>query len=49
MWEKLASDWKLTNLDALAEDITLDELDGAIDAMLQGQLQGRRVVVVRDG
>lgn len=49
MWEKLASDWKLTNLDALAEDITLDELDGAIEAILQGQLQGRRVVVVRDG
>lgn len=47
MWEKLASDWKLDNLDALAEDITLDDLDEAVDAMLQGQLQGRRVVVVR--
>lgn len=48
MWEKLAGDWKLDNLDTLAEDITLDELDGAVEAMLQGQLQGRRVVVVRE-
>ena len=43
MWQRLANEWKL-DLSALTSEITLDELDGAIDAILKGETQGRIVV-----
>lgn len=45
IWEKLAGDWKLTALDALASEITLDDLDEKISLMLSGKSKGRIVVV----
>jgi putative YhdH/YhfP family quinone oxidoreductase len=47
IWHKLASDWKLTNLDAIAQTLTLDKLDEAVEAILRGEILGRRVVDVR--
>ncbi len=44
IWEKLAGDWKLNNLDTLASEITLDDLDEKIDRMLDGKAKGRTVV-----
>lgn len=44
IWQKLAEEWKLENLDLLAADCTLEELPGLIDRMLQGRQTGRMVV-----
>ena len=41
VWTKLAGEWK-PDLDAITNEITLNELDDAVDAILQGQTQGRR-------
>jgi len=44
VWKKLAGPWKLDNLEALADECTLDELDPKIEAILHGQLMGRTLV-----
>jgi acrylyl-CoA reductase (NADPH) len=44
IWEKLATEWKLKNLDQLASEIGLEELDQRIDTMLQGKSKGRTLV-----
>jgi acrylyl-CoA reductase (NADPH) len=44
LWQKLASNWKLAELDRLASDHTLADLDAEIDRILAGQQQGRIVV-----
>lgn len=44
VWQKLAGDWKLANLDALATEVTLEELPSQIDKILHGQIMGRVVV-----
>ncbi len=44
VWEKLAGPWKPANLEDTVTEITLEELDGKIDAILQGKVQGRTVV-----
>ena len=46
VWNKLATDWKLPQLDALAEECTLEGLEEKIAAILKGKLQGRTVVRV---
>lgn len=46
IWEKLAGDWKLNNLDTIASEITLDGLDKKIDQMLAGKAKGRTVVKI---
>ena len=43
-WQKIASDWKLDNLDRLTSECSLAELDREIDRILQGQQKGRVVV-----
>ena len=48
IWQKIADDWKLDGLDDICSEITLDELDGAIDRMLRGGGQGRVVVRLWD-
>lgn len=47
VWQKLAGEWKLDHLDALATEITLDELPPHIEQILHGQSTGR--VMVRIG
>ena len=44
VWNRLATEWKLAQLDALTEECTLEGLEEKIAAILKGQLQGRTVV-----
>ncbi|TLM62364.1 MAG: acryloyl-CoA reductase [Deltaproteobacteria bacterium] len=44
IWHKLAGEWRLPQLTDLAEECTLDDLEGKIAAILEGRLQGRTVV-----
>jgi len=41
IWQKIADDWKLDHLDDICTEISIAELDGAIDRMLKGGAQGR--------
>ncbi len=44
VWNKLATDWRLPNMDQLSTTIKLEELDPYIDDMLKGGSKGRVVV-----
>jgi len=44
IWEKLAGEWKLNNLESLVSEISLNDLDEKIDLMLAGKVKGRTVV-----
>ena len=47
-WGRLADDLRPPHLDdSIAREIGLDELEGALDAILRGELRGRTVVRVR--
>ena len=47
VWQRLAGDLRPPQLDdAIAREITLDELEPALDAILKGGLTGRTVVRV---
>ena len=44
VWQKLATDWKLENLQAMIEEVTLDGLEEKIQGMLKGELKRRTLV-----
>jgi acrylyl-CoA reductase (NADPH) len=44
IWQKLAGEWHLENLDSLVTECTLAELPGYIERMLQGRQTGRVIV-----
>jgi NADPH:quinone reductase-like Zn-dependent oxidoreductase len=44
LWEKLAGDWKPEHLLELYNEITINEIDDAVAAILKGQLKGRTIV-----
>ncbi len=44
VWEKLAGDWKLARLEDTVSEVTLEELDEKIEAILKGQIKGRTLV-----
>lgn len=44
VWEHLAGSWKLRDLDALATEVSLEELSPQIDRILAGKIRGRVVV-----
>ena len=44
IWDLLAGTWKVPQLEELAEEVTLEELEPKIAAILAGQLTGRTVV-----
>jgi putative YhdH/YhfP family quinone oxidoreductase len=46
LWEKLSHEWKLPQLEEIASECSLEELDAEIDAILAGQQRGRVVVKV---
>ncbi len=46
IWNHLATDWKLKNLDDLATDVPLKDLEPHIQAMLQDLHAGRTVVAL---
>jgi putative YhdH/YhfP family quinone oxidoreductase len=43
-WEKIASEWKLADLDRQTSVCSLEELDGEIDRILAGKQKGRVIV-----
>jgi putative YhdH/YhfP family quinone oxidoreductase len=43
-WEKLADEWKIPMMEAVVEEITITDLNQAIDRMLQGKHKGRAIV-----
>ena len=44
VWNKLADEWKLDNLEANATTISMEELSEKLELMLKGQLKGRTIV-----
>lgn len=46
VWDKLAGPWRVPDLEQLATDCTLDEVDGYVEQMLKGQTKGRVIVNV---
>lgn len=44
VWSRLASDWKVEQLETMVDEATLDELEDKIQRMLKGELK-RRVIV----
>lgn len=44
IWEKLADEWRLDNLDKISETISLNGLDEKIELILKGKIKGRTVV-----
>ena len=44
MWDKLSLQWKLGNLESLAEEMSLEQLPQAIEQILAGKLVGRVLV-----
>lgn len=44
VWQKLATDWRLPDLQSLATICTMEELEPYLDAMLKGSSKGRVVV-----
>lgn len=44
IWNKLAGEWKLGQLEELATECTLEELPGKIELILEGKLKGRTLV-----
>jgi putative YhdH/YhfP family quinone oxidoreductase len=49
IWEKLAAAWDMQFLDIMTSTISLAELGGVIDRMLQGRVRGRTVIDLREG
>lgn len=43
-WQKLAGDWKLSQLDLVAREVTLEQLPEQIDKILHGQVAGRVLI-----
>ncbi|MEA5113123.1 MAG: YhdH/YhfP family quinone oxidoreductase [Geobacteraceae bacterium] len=44
VWEKLAGEWKLGNLENIGSECTLENLEQKIHAILRGELRGRILV-----
>lgn len=44
VWNKLAGEWKLANLDTLATEIGLDDLQDCLQKVLAGQAEGRWIL-----
>ncbi len=44
VWQKLATDWKLENLQAMVDEVTLEGLEEKIQGMLKGKLKRRTLV-----
>ena len=46
LWHKLATDWKIDNLEAISKTIGLEDLDGYVAKIIKGQIRGRTVVEI---
>ncbi|MBM2839777.1 MAG: quinone oxidoreductase [Bacteroidetes bacterium] len=47
IWKKLATEWKLENLDRLITEVTLEQLGEYIDLILRGGVKGRVLVKIK--
>lgn len=47
-WEKLASRWKISSLNTIINEITLDEIKTAYEHLLSGKAVGRYVVKIKE-
>lgn len=48
IWKKLAGEWKIIKLEQLCTEISLEELNEAIDRILVGKLTGRMLVKIHN-
>jgi NADPH:quinone reductase-like Zn-dependent oxidoreductase len=48
IWDRLAVQWKLDNLDAIAQPVDLEQLPSKIPEILAGRIIGRVVVRIQD-
>lgn len=48
LWQKLATDWKLPDLDSRAEVIDLDQVQATVDSMLQGSHKERTIIQISE-
>jgi len=48
LWRKLANEWKPKNIERLARECSLGELDNEIDRILNGKQVGRVLVNLTD-
>ena len=48
IWDRLAVQWKLDNLDAIAQPVDLEQLPAKIHEILAGRVTGRFVVRIQD-
>lgn len=46
IWQKLATKWKLKNLEEISQTIGLPEIDESVKKILKGQIRGRTVVAI---
>lgn len=46
LWRKMATDWKLDDLEELVTEVSLDGLDEQINAILGGEIAGRVIVKI---
>lgn len=46
MWKKLATDWKIDQLESTCTEVSLEQLEDCIQAVLAGKAKGRTVVCV---
>ncbi len=44
IWEQLAGDWKIDQLESICQEVPLDELSPHIDTILKGGITGRTIV-----
>ncbi|QDS96794.1 YhdH/YhfP family quinone oxidoreductase [Adhaeretor mobilis] len=49
IWQKLSTEWKLDVLDSLAREITLEDLQKEVEAMLDGNSRGRVILRMGEG
>ena len=47
IWKKLATNWKLTRLEKLRQEATLQTISTHVDKMLQGQESGRVLITIQ--
>lgn len=45
LWQRLATDFKVKDLDRLGTDVALEDVEASVDKILAGKVRGRHVVV----
>ena len=47
VWDRLANEWNLKNLESLASEISLDQLAPEIENIFSGKVVGRKVICLK--